>query len=372
MRVALVGPTHPYKGGIAHHTTELAHRLAARGHDVRLESWSAQYPSLLYPGQQKLTGVPEIPAFAATAYPLSWRRPDSWWRLGRRLRTSVDAVVLVLVTPVQSPAHLGVLRGLGAGRPGPRPRVLALAHNVLPHERRAIDERLVRAVLHRVDGVLVHSTAEARRAQALTSAPVTVAMLPPHLPGRPVAAADGRPVRRRLLFFGLVRPYKGLDVLLRALAAGPPEVALTVAGEFWGGTEATVAAVHRLGLSDRVTLRPGYVPAGDIPGLFADADALVLPYRAGTASQNAYLAFAHGVPVVATRVGTLGETVRDGVDGLLAEPDDVASLAAALHRLYEPGMLDALRAAVRPVDAEAPWAAYVDAVEAALSAGSRA
>jgi D-inositol-3-phosphate glycosyltransferase len=370
VRVALIGPTHPYKGGIAHHTTELAHRLAARGHDVRLESWSAQYPALLYPGQQKVTGPPELAPFPGTAYPLSWRRPDSWWRLGRRLRTSVDAVVLVLVTPVQSPAHLGILRGLDGGRADTRPRVLALTHNVLPHERRAIDERLVRAVLAKVDAVLVHSAAEAERAATLTEAPVTVAALPPHLPGGhvDVLAAGQRPVRRRLLFFGLVRPYKGLDVLLRALATGPDDVSLTVAGEFWGGTEATETLVRDLALTDRVTLRPGYVAAEDIAALFADADALVLPYRSGTASQNAYLAFEHGIPVVATRVGTLGETVRDGVDGLLADPDDVASLAAALRRLYEPGVLDGLRAGVRPVDADAPWASYVDAVEAALGA----
>ncbi|MCK9902687.1 glycosyltransferase, partial [Frankia sp. Cpl3] len=85
MRIAIIGPTRPYKGGIAQHTTELAHRLTARGHDVRIESWSHQYPARLYPGQQRVD-TPEGTPFAATAYPLSWRRPDSWFRLGRRLR----------------------------------------------------------------------------------------------------------------------------------------------------------------------------------------------------------------------------------------------------------------------------------------------
>src|SRR5512143_1820501 len=136
MRIAVVGPTHPYKGGIAQHTTELAHRLAARGHDVRLESWSAQYPDRLYPGRQRVT-EPELPPFPGTSYPLSWRWPAGWLRLGRRLRREVDAVVLVVVTPVQAPAYLGILRGLRPGRGGPR--VLALCHNVLPHERRAVD-----------------------------------------------------------------------------------------------------------------------------------------------------------------------------------------------------------------------------------------
>ncbi|MGF7235342.1 MAG: glycosyltransferase family 4 protein [Frankia sp.] len=390
MRIAIVGPTHPYKGGIAQHTTELARRLAARGHQVEIASWSAQYPARLYPGQQKVDTA-EMEPFAATSYPLSWRRPDSWVRLGRRLRRDADAVVLVVVTPIQAPAYLGILSGLGhtrAGHAGPGhagaraagrpPRVLALCHNVLPHERRVVDEPLIRAVLRRADAVLVHTDAQASVAGGLTPVPVAVAAMAPHGvgvgAGAGVVGAGGAspatdapdPVRRRLLFFGLVRPYKGLDVLLRALAAGPPGVALTVAGEFWGGIDATRALITELGLDERVELRPGYVPAADLPGLFAAADALVLPYRAGTASQNVDVAHLHGLPVVATRVGTLGESVRDGVDGLLVAPDDVEALAAALRRLYEPGLLADLRAKVQPPDSDGAWKPYLDQVEPLL------
>ncbi|SBW20088.1 group 1 glycosyl transferase [Candidatus Protofrankia californiensis] len=394
-------------------------------------------------------GDPETEPFPATSYPLSWRRPDSWLRLGRRLRADVDAVVIVMVTPVQAPAYLGVLAGLrpaensvaglrpadprpestpagprpaGNGlaglRPGdvpagPRPAedspaargsrgapavrasgdgpvALALCHNVLPHERRALDEPLVRAVLRRVSGVLVHTQAEAERARRLTARPVSVAPMAPHLwttGGGAVAGSGGSPAvdlpvlesnplkpnplkpnagrhrdgvpGRRLLFFGLVRPYKGLDVLLRALAAGPPDVHLTVAGEFWGGVGDTRRMIDELGLAGRVDLRPGYVPAADVPALFAAADAVVLPYRSATATQNVDLAHRYGLPVVATAVGMLAQAVRDGVDGLLATPGDPMSLAAALHRLYEPGMLDALRAAVVPPDVDAAWDRYL-------------
>lgn len=393
MRIAIIGPTHPYKGGIAQHTTELAHRLAARGHEVRIESWSRQYPARLYPGQQRVD-TPEGTPFAATSYPLSWRRPDSWFRLGRRLRApasggpgsgaTVDLVVLVVVTPIQAPAYLGILTGLrglrgrsGGGRSSRD--VLALCHNVLPHERRRIDEPLVSAVLRRCSTVLVHTEPQARLAAELTTAPVRVAEMAPHLwtaaGGDMILSGSGSACApeagssqpspspsRELLFFGLVRPYKGLDVLLRALAAGPEDVRLTVAGEFWGGIESTRTLVAELGLGERVTLRPGYVPAEDVPALFAAADALVLPYRAGTASQNVDLAHLHDVPVVATRVGTLTTSVRDGVDGLLVPPDDPAALAAALRRLYEPGVLAALRAKVTPPDVDSAWDSYLDAV----------
>jgi glycosyltransferase involved in cell wall biosynthesis len=362
VRIAIVGPSYPYKGGIAAHTTELAHRLAAAGHDVVVESWAEQYPARLYPGGSQTTDGPDGVPFDPVRSTLSWRRPDSWWQVGRRLRDR-DLVVLTMVTPLQAPPYLALLRALR--RPhGTRPRTVALCHNVVPHERHAVDERLTRSVLRRAGAVLVHTEPEAVQARRLTDRPVRVATMAPHaLAGAGGAAPPGgQPgsVRRRLLFFGTVRPYKGLDVLLRALAAGPAGVSLLVAGDFWGDTrEATERLVAVLGLAGRVTLRPGYVPSGAVPALFAEVDALVLPYRTATASQNAWVAFEHGVPVISTRAGTLAEQVTDGVDGILAEPDDVADLAAALRRFYIPGTPEKLRAAVKPLDAEPVWERYL-------------
>ncbi|MCY9785594.1 glycosyltransferase family 4 protein [Nocardiopsis sp. EMB25] len=358
-RVALVGPAHPYKGGGARHTTELAHRLRALGHPTAVESWRAQYPAALYPGRQTITD-PEGEPYPDTRHDLAWYRPDGWWRTGRRLAGTADLVVLTLFSPVQVPAYLGVLAGVRSRRADTR--VVALCHNVLPHERRAVDVSLTRALLRRVDAVVTHSPDQALLAEGLRGAgrprPV-VAHMPPHLPetGGPLPAAPGE--RRHLLFLGIVRPYKGVDVLLRALAAGAPEdVALTVAGEFWGGSGELAELAAELGVADRVRFREGYVPAADLPGLFADADAVVLPYRTATATQNVWLAHEHGAPVVATRAGTLADHVREGVDGLLCAPDDVGDLARALKEFYAPGEPERLRAGVRPVDAEPYWRAY--------------
>jgi len=357
MRVAIVGPAFPYKGGGAHHTTELAHRLAAAGHVTVLESWRAQYPGFLYPGQATIS-EPEGEPFPGTRHRLHWGRPHGWWRVGRDLR-SFDLVVLTVLTSVQVPAYLGILSGLRKGA-----RAVALCHNVLPHERKPYDMPLMKALLRRVDGVLVHSEPQAELARGLTSRPVRVAEMPAHLPtstpgAAPApAAVTGR--RDRLLFFGMIRQYKGLDVLLRALASGPDGVALTVAGEFWGGMEQTEALISELGLTGRVELRPGYVPAAEVPELFASADALVLPYRSATASQNVWMAYEYGVPVIATRVGCFPDQVRDGVDGLICEPDDVGSLADALKRFYASGEPERLRAAVRPVDHTPLWNTYVE------------
>ena len=178
MRIAVVGPAHPYKGGVAQHTTTLAHRLSAAGHDTVLVSWRAQYPKLLYPGQLTVA-EPEAELYPGMERLLAWYRPDSWWRTGRRLgRQGCDVVVLSVVTPVQAPAYLTLARAARAGGC----TVVALCHNVLPHESRGADEPLMRALLRRVDAVVVHSAEQAALAETLTTAPVQVAALPPHLP----------------------------------------------------------------------------------------------------------------------------------------------------------------------------------------------
>ena len=365
-RIALVGPAHPYKGGGARHTTELAHRLAARGHRVRIESWLAQYPAALYPGEQTVAD-PEGEPFPDTRHDLAWYRPGGWWLTGRRLARTEDLVVLTLLSPVQVPAYLGILSGLRSSRQsrgGERTRVVALCHNVLPHERRAVDVSLVRALLRRADGVFTHSTEQAHLAEGLLGSerrrPV-VAPMPPHLPDTGARSTPEPGERRHLLFLGIVRPYKGVDVLLRALAEGAPgDVTLTVAGEFWGGSGELTALARRLGVADRVRFREGYVPAEALPELFAAADAMVLPYRSATASQNVWLAHEHGLPVIATSAGALADHVREGVDGMLCEPGDVTDLARALAEFYHPGVPERLRAGVRPVQAAPFWDDYTD------------
>jgi glycosyltransferase involved in cell wall biosynthesis len=380
VKIAIVGPAHPYKGGSAQHTTELAHRLSAAGHQVSLQSWRAMYPRALYPGQP-LVDEPELPLFPATNRELAWNRPDGWWRVGRRLGRQFDVVLLAVFTSIQVPAYLVIARAAQAGGC----RVIALCHNVLPHERRKADKPLMQALLRRCDAILVHSAEEAETAARLASGtPVEIAALPLHLPGalgpelpsvqerelpggqRSEPTGTGpRPAQNRLLFFGIVRPYKGLDLLLRALADTKPEISLTVAGEIWAERDELLKLISDLQLGDRVTLTDGYVAATDVPAYFAAADALVLPYRSGTASQNALIALQFGIPVIASRAGAVAAAIQDGVNGILCAPGDVTDLARAISRLYQPGMLDQLRLGVRPPDTGLSWDQYIAAVERA-------
>lgn len=350
LHITLVGPAYPWRGGLPLLVTDLAHRLTAAGHDVRVQTWTRQGPARLLPTRP--LAAPEAAVFPTERAPLSWRNPLDGWRVGRRAARS-DLVVVVHYTTLQAPVLAVVARAARRAA-----RVVVICANAVPHEARRGDRVLTTLLMAAGDAAVVHTPAERAALAALTDRPIAVAPLPPHLPeGTPCPRPAG--VRRRLLFFGKVRRYKGVEVLLRALAQ-VDDVHLTVVGEVYPDARNLGAVIERLGLRDRVALRPGYLPADRIPSLFAAVDALVLPYRSATASQHVALAHRHGVPVVATRVGNFPEEVDDGVDGLLCAPGDVADLARALRELYSPGCLAALEAAVRTADGERAWQAYLN------------
>lgn len=366
--VSIIGPTHPDVGGIAQHTTRLAHELTERGLLAVVESWRAQYPRRARRGLGEVAlERPELPLPPRVRRGLAWYSPLSWIRAGRRLR-GAGLVLFTVVTPFHAIPFLVVRAAAGrAGLHG------ALVHNVVPHEGSPLDRLLMGALLRRMDLVLVHSREQAALAAGLRvrGDALAVAPLPPpgiSTPSRraPLPRLEGAE-ELRLLFFGMVRPYKGLDLLIRALP-GAPGARLIVAGHFWEPVGRYRGLADRLGVADRVEFEPGYVEAQHISSLFARADVLVMPYRSASASIVPAMAFAHGRPVIATSVGSLREAVADGVTGAIVPPGDVDALTAAIRRLSERPALAALAAGVASAEhaPEEAWRRYVDAVAAPL------
>lgn len=358
MKITIVGPTHPYKGGVSQHTTELARRLASAGEDVDLVSWSSQYPKRFYPGQLELSAPDSEAAFPNTRRVLAWNRPWTWWRGAGGRTAEADLVAFALVNPLQVPAYsvlVGRLKMAGV-------RTIAICHNVHPHDAGKAQVAANAAFLRLVDAVVVHSETEAELARAHGVGDVRVARLPFFFPEAAMPQDRYHHVRRRLLSFGFVRPYKGVDVLIDAVARMRHEVSITVAGEFWVPVDELRARAERLGIGDRVDLRDEYLEPDAIGRLLAEHDALVLSYRSGTGSQQPQIAFLARRPVVASRVGDLASQIRDGVDGLLVSPDDPDELARALDSLYEDDLLERLRSEVRGRDVDAEWKDYRDAL----------
>lgn len=354
MRITLIGPAFPWRGGLPLLTNELAHRLTTSGHDVQVRTWTAQGPARLLPAQRHPLSIPEAEVHPVVHEPLSWRNPVHWWRTGRRSAAASDAVVLIFYTTIQAPALAAIARL--ARR---RARVVVICANAVPHESRLGDRTLMSWLMRSAGAVLVHTEAERDALLRLTDRPVAVAPLPPHFPATArLTVLPDRPPARRLLFFGKVRHYKGVDILIRALV-DVPDVQLSIVGEFYENETQLRTLVDRLGLAERIRISADYLPAWQIPALFEEFDALVMPYRTATASQHVALAHWHGLPTVATRVGNFPDTVRDGIDGLLCSPDDIADLARALRGLYEPGRLEQLRAGVKAADPEIVWERYL-------------
>ncbi|MCA9935456.1 MAG: glycosyltransferase [Ardenticatenaceae bacterium] len=340
-RYGLIGPTYPYRGGIAHYTTLLAEELRQED-EVLLISFSQQYPHWLFPGRSD-RDPSERPLRTDAEYLLNPLNPLSWWRTLRRLRQWQPDVVIIPWW-VLFWAPVWAVLGQGIKRLPSRPKLLFICHNVLPHEQgnlRFLLPYLTRMALAAGDGYVVHAQADGAMLQQLlpdagflvTPHPTYAALGKSSASEMPVSVPDDCPL---VLFVGFVRPYKGLDVLLEAMALvlKNRQLHLLVAGEFWQGTEMYREQIARLGIGGAVTLLDAYLPDEALAACIQRADVVALPYRSATQSGIIQAAFGQGKPVITTAVGGLAEVVEHEETGLVVPPENAAALAAAIERFF--------------------------------------
>ncbi len=337
MKISIVGPAHPYRGGLASIMEKMARVYRSTGHDVKIYTFTVQYPSLLFPGKSQYVTTPP-PADLHIERVLNNVNPFNWIKVGLRLRREAPDVVLMKYwTPFMAPSFGTVAR---IARSNGHTKVLCQIDNVEPHEHHLIDRPCNHYYLGAVDGFVYMSEQVHRELRDYTSAP---ALFSPHpmfenFGGRVAREEACRrlgldPEKRYLLFFGLIRDYKGLDILLEAFErVVNPSLRLLVAGEFYNDKEQYRTALDRLG--ERVVLHEGFVKDEDVRLYFSVADALVLPYRTATQSGVTQIAYNFSVPMVVTRVGGLPEIVPDGRVGLVCEPA-AESLVEAIEQLYQ-------------------------------------
>lgn len=330
LRIALIGPMSPYRGGIAHYTSQLRSALS-QACDLVPVSFSRQYPSWLYPGESDIEPGSGDSWDADVAYLLDACSPGSLRRAAMHIaRSGCDAAVVSWWTLFWAPGMAYTARLL---RKNGIPTIY-LCHNVADHGASAPGRFAMRLLLRGADAYIVHSAEQQQALQHMARGRPVLHLLHPvyrHFP-----SATSTPARRgrlELLFFGFIRPYKGLDVLLKALELlQDQDVHVTIAGEPW---EEEVSLRRRLAQYrvPNLELRPGYLEASEAAELFARADIVVLPYLDATGSGVASLAYHYSRPVLASRVGGLVDAVIDGVTGWLVDAGDPAALAAALARL---------------------------------------
>lgn len=373
MRIVLVGPVEPYRGGVSQFNTRLAETLGEED-EVLVLSWRRQFPDGLYPGGQQHATDPRTMETTRRRFELDYRSPISMARAVRRVRRwRADLVVISWTTTFSAPHYLlflVLLRLLAVPA-----RVIAICHNVLPHERRPGDRWLTSAVLGRCDAAVVHAAAQLDELARIAPDVPARALEMPAIGPRPPDGDRGavREASRQtlglgdrvVLFFGYVRPYKGLIDLIDAFALLDRSlgVELLIAGQFWEPVADHERRIRNHGLPDRVTILDRYVDDAEASRLILASDVVVLPYREATQSAVVPLARAHGRPVITTAVGGLPELVVDGVDGLLVPPRRPDLLAAAIERFYRDD-LGAVLAAGAAARGDDGWSRYADGLRA--------
>lgn len=338
-KIVIVGPAHPYRGGIAAFSERLAREFIAEGHEVLLYTFTLQYPSFLFPGKTQYSTTP-APDGLKIVRCLNSVNPFNWIRTGISLRRlGADRIVFAFWLPYMAPAFGTVARLARSRRSAAR--MVGLVHNLIPHEHHPGDRLLARYFCGAMDSFVAmsHSVMEDLR----MTAPSKPCSYSPH----PLYDNFGSPVTRQeacmrlgldpdneyLLFFGLVRAYKGLDWLLEAFAdkrlAGNLRLKLVVAGEFYGDGTSYLEQAERLGLSQRVIWRSGFIPDDQVRYYFCASSLVVQPYKTATQSGVTQIAYHFDRPMLVTRVGGLPEVVPDGKAGYCVEPS-VSAIADAI------------------------------------------
>jgi glycosyltransferase involved in cell wall biosynthesis len=359
VKVAIVGPVFPFRAGIAYCTTRLAEELRKEG-EVDVISFSRQFPKRFYPGGDDID--PTLPR-AEAEFIIDVVNPLTWLQAGWKLRR-YDAVIFVWWVWIFAPAYLTMIAMLRR-----RTRVILQCHNVGDKEPAAWKRWLTNRVLRRADALVTHAQTEADEAWTRSGGRrIVKTFLPVHelggaIPSRAEARAALKidPDANVALFFGHIRPFKGLDIALRAWRELSSDVLLIVAGEPWWEKK---AEYEQLAVQSNVRFDFRFIPDADVATFFAAADVVLAPYRIEAQSGVALTAFHFARPVIATTVGGLPEII-DGSNGIVVPPEDPSALARAIDEFFTARDRGAMERAAAASGRRYSWPEYA-AVFAAL------
>ena len=333
-RIIIVGPAYPYRGGIADFNERLSREFQREGHEVTIYTFTLQYPGFLFPGKTQYSTSP-APADLNIERKVNSINLINWIKVGREIRRQrPDVVMIRFWLPFLAPCLGTIARVV---RRDKRIKVVALLDNVIPHERRIGDRLFARYMIKSVGGYVAMSDSVLKDAKSFDD--TKPCSLTPHplydnfgdKVSRDEAIAHLRldADQRYILFFGLIRDYKGLDLLLRAFAdkrLRGKNVKLLVAGEFYSNAERYEQLEQELELAQHIVWCKEFIPADEVRYYFAAADLVAQPYKSATQSGITQIAYHFERPMLVTDVGGLAEIVPHGKVGYVVKPnaDDIA------------------------------------------------
>ncbi len=341
-KILIIGPAHPLRGGLATYNERLAKAFNQMGHTCSIMSFSLQYPQFLFPGKTQYA-TDAAPADLIIRSKINSMNPFNWIRVGKMLADEeYDIVVFRYWLSFMAPALGTIARLLGTNK---KTRIIAITDNIIPHEKRFFDNTLTRYFLSACHGFITMSQAVLGDLKKLNQhhpakyvAHPMYDMFGPQLPKPEAQQKLGLTTGGSyLLFFGFIRKYKGLHLLLDAFAE--PQVQalgckLIVAGEFYEDAQPYLDQIAQLGIQDKVMLSNDFIPNTEVSTYFCAADLVVQTYLDATQSGVTQIAYFYNKPMVVTNVGGLAELVPDGKVGYVVDVDKVA-VANAIVRYYQ-------------------------------------
>ena len=341
MKINVIGPTYPFRGGIAHHTT-LLYRALRKKHATKFYAFKRQYPRWLFPGRTDVDSSGIVIEEDSAEYILDSFNPLSWWNVFRKIKANEpDLVIFPWWVSFWTPQFWTITSLV---RQFTRSKILFICHNVVAHESKFLDELCTRLVLKKGNYFIVHSKEDLKNLKKILPEANVKKVFHPVYDVFKFEKISKENAQQQLgvegnilLFFGFVRPYKGLKYLIEAmpLILERVKVTLLVVGECWDDQEHYMRRAEELGIDTHVKVIDTYVPNEDVETYFVACDVVVLPYISGTGSGVAQIAFSFDRPIIATNVGCLPEIVESGKTGFIvkaASPDEIAD---AVVRFYE-------------------------------------
>ncbi len=344
--IVIIGPAHPLRGGLASYNERLARAFQQQGHTVSIYTFSLQYPGFLFPGATQFSSEP-APEKLDIRIEINSINPFNWIRNGLRLKKEKpDVLVVRYWLPFMGPCLGTILRIVKKNH---HTRVVCIADNIIPHEKRIGDHVFTSYFVKPVDAFITMSSKVLQDVAIFSQKPAKYVAHPLYDNfGEKISRENARQklgignTDKIVLFFGFIRAYKGLDILFDAIsilqneAGNNPPVRFLVAGEFYEDRKPYDEQIHRLGIESSLVLKTDFIPDSEVKNYFCAADVVIQPYRNATQSGVTPLAYHFEIPMIVTNVGGLPALVPDGKVGLIAEPD-AASVAGKIRQFFELG-----------------------------------
>lgn len=337
MKIVLLGTSYPYRGGLASFNERLVRQFQDEGFDAEIFTFTVQYPSLLFPGKTQYSNEPAPDNLRITRC-VNSVNPFNWIKVGRELMKSApDIVIIKFWIPLMAPCFGTIAR---IAKRNKKTKIVSILDNIVPHEKRWGDKLLAKYFVKSVDAFVAMSKSVMDDLAAFDT--VKPRLLMPH----PVFDNFGSKIDRKtalsflkldenqkyMLFFGIIRDYKGLDLLLQAFSDERFKclnVKLIVAGEFYNDEERYRKMEQDLNLKDRIIWFDKFIPDSEVRYFFNAADIIVQPYKSATQSGVTQIGYHFERPMLVTDVGGLKEIIPDGKVGYVVKPQ-ADSIAEAL------------------------------------------